>query len=272
MPTVNPTGVRGVSLARIAVAVLSVAATVSNAAAAGASKRFPTLGADLEHRAVVASARRKSTVIISLSAGCELPPELRKYARLEKLDSINAEVLDLPDSQLADASRLAAVSHVHGNTMVYASNCRTGFTSGAFFVRNNLGFTGVGVAMIDSAVGPHDDLTVWKALDAPWVITVGASSTMGTLTRRDDQVAAFSARGPTQVDRAAKPDLVAWHMTLTGTSMAPPVVSATVAPMLQAPSSGARRAQRVEQTHPLTFERQGPPSRRPFLLLAPGLW
>ena len=33
--------------------------------------------------------------------------------------------------------------------------------------------------------------------NAPWVLTVGASSTMGTLTRNDDQMADFSSSGPT---------------------------------------------------------------------------
>ncbi len=45
--------------------------------------------------------------------------------------------------------------------------------------------------------------------NAPWVLTVGASSHMGTVDRADDTVAAFSSRGPTAIDRAAKPDLVA---------------------------------------------------------------
>ena len=45
--------------------------------------------------------------------------------------------------------------------------------------------------------------------NAPWVLTVGASSHMGTIDRADDTVAAFSSRGPTAIDRAAKPDLVA---------------------------------------------------------------
>ena len=42
---------------------------------------------------------------------------------------------------------------------------------------------------------------VWGGItspgNAPWVITVGASSTMGSLTRKDDTVADFSSRGPT---------------------------------------------------------------------------
>ena len=103
--------------------------------------------------------------------------------------------------------------------------------------------------------------------NAPWVLTVGASSHNGTVNRSDDSMAAFSSRGPAFIDYAAKPDLVApgvgiesladatsslfaahpaarlWgtldtvtqpYLSLSGTSMAAPVVTGTVALMMQA--------------------------------------
>jgi len=375
------------------------------------ARRFPKLDQDLESRAIAGSRSHKSTVIVTLEDGTDLPDNLRKYSRFGRLNAVGAHVLDVPDSELQNVAGLVQTLHVHLDAPVHGFDFRTGITSGSFFVNKNLGLSGAGVtvAVLDSGLAKgHDDFSgskvrffkdfvnnrpdryddyghgthvagilagsgkdtdgkemgvapgvqlvvlkvlddqgngtvanviaaldwlavnaqtlkvrvanlsfgakpnelpnkdpltlaakalvdrgivvvaaagndgevngkkVWGGIpspaDAPWVITVGATSSMGTLSRKDDQMASFSSRGPA-VGRIAKPDIVASgvgiiapvprdgtlfsakssalvkivctaidcprsgslvYMSMSGTSMAAPVVSGTVALMLQA--------------------------------------
>lgn len=115
----------------------------------------------------------------------------------------------------------------------------------------NLGRSALGTPQYGGVTAPGN---------APWVLTVGAYSQEGTANPRDDVIAPFSSRGPTAIDFLAKPDLVApgtgimalrdpsselyarktangapgAYLTLSGTSVAAPAVSGTVALMVQA--------------------------------------
>jgi serine protease AprX len=119
----------------------------------------------------------------------------------------------------------------------------------------NYGVTASGAPVLGGITSPGN---------APGAITVGAIDTAGTSDRSDDSVARYSSRGPTAIDLAVKPDVVApgtrivsleaagsylsktfpqWHVAgtgtnaylrLTGTSMAAAVVSGGVALLLDA--------------------------------------
>jgi serine protease AprX len=124
----------------------------------------------------------------------------------------------------------------------------------------------------DDTMGTSGYGTISAPGNDPYVITVGAMNTVGTPDRADDVMTTYSSKGPTAIDHIAKPDIMApgnhvislqangtlakaypdnkpllsyynrvakanqtspAYFTLSGTSMATPVVSAAAALLIQ---------------------------------------
>ena len=61
----------------------------------------------------------------------------------------------------------------------------------------------------DNSLGTNGYGTIASPGNDPYVITVGAMNTKGTMATADDVIASYSSKGPTLIDHIVKPDLVA---------------------------------------------------------------
>jgi serine protease AprX len=178
---------------------------------------------------------------------------------------------------------------------------------------------GIVVVVAAGNDGRNGYATVLSPGSDPRAITVGAMKTEETMPTSDDRIASYSSRGPTYIDLIAKPDVVApgnlvdsllapgstlvndypgnilpasayttasvsgtpLYFTLSGTSMATPVVSGAVALMLQKEPSltpdtvKARLMLTASKTFPVMSTATDPTTGRITTTCsrwAPGMW
>jgi serine protease AprX len=93
---------------------------------------------------------------------------------------------------------------------------------------------GIVTVVSASNLGPGAS-TIDKPADDPFVITVGAIDDNGTATLSDDNVPAWSARGPTAADGLAKPDIAAPGVGLISLAAPGAAITTQFPPAMAAP-------------------------------------
>ena len=125
----------------------------------GAGRRLK-FDEELSRRASLGANWRRTRVIVRMD-GHALPPALKQYER-ERLELIDAYVLDMPDSALDQVASQAEVKSAHFDRAIWAADYLSTRSTAAPAAWHGLGYTGrgVGVAVIDSGIASwHDDLT-----------------------------------------------------------------------------------------------------------------
>src|SRR5581483_5950904 len=130
--------------------------------APGSKVKYQKLDDEVARRAKRGNPLAKTSVIVTLQPGVQIPAEFKKFARTTKLDIINSVVLEVPESLLKKLEAHPDVFKVHFDRPIKAHNYLTRLTVGAKVVTDTLGYTGagIGVAVIESGITTwHDDLT-----------------------------------------------------------------------------------------------------------------
>ena len=130
------------------------------------------LDGELSERASRGNPIHTTSVIVTLVPGANVPPQFKKYMRGAKLDLINGQVLDVPNSVLKKLESHPGIFRIHHNREIKTHNYRTAVTVGARQVQNGLGYTGagIGVAVIDSTSRLRATIALMSALPSPTVM------------------------------------------------------------------------------------------------------
>src|SRR5712692_6180758 len=123
-------------------------------------RHYHRLDHELTHRANRGDHLR-TRVIVRLQPGAVLPDALAQYAHSGRLDILNAHIVVVPNDRLQELAALPEVLSISYDRPTMSANYRTALTVGTRAIQRVLGYSGagVGVAVIDSGIAFHDDLT-----------------------------------------------------------------------------------------------------------------
>src|SRR6185436_4967162 len=99
--------------------------------------------------------------IVALVPGATLPSDFKRFSVNRNLEIIYGQVVDLPNGLIKQLESRPEVFRLHFDRPIRDFNYRTSITVGAVAARLTTGYTGagVGIAVIDSGIVSHDDLT-----------------------------------------------------------------------------------------------------------------
>ena len=150
------------------------------------------------------------------------------HAKARNIRVVNLSFGMKPSGSLPDADPLGTMlDPVHGDPLAIATKA---LVDAGIFVVAAAGNVGqVDCATLPPSTAHHThpaagQCDVWGGITAPgtfpWVFTVGANSSKGSLIREDDTRATFSSRGPAFPLQIAKPDLLAGGVGIESTAAA----------------------------------------------------
>src|SRR5262249_53865124 len=101
---------------------------------------------ELNSRSTRGNGSEKTSVIVELRPGADLPAEFKQFKRKNGQLKLG-QVLELPNRLIAKMAQHPDVFRLHFNRPIEGANYRTSLTTGTRAVQKTLGLTGAGIGV-----------------------------------------------------------------------------------------------------------------------------